>query len=101
MRIGHILDAEQGGSQRKYRGYGKARKNAVYQLIDNFVLFHSQEYSITKEVDASVRHKVNALRTVTGTKSAIHVTFVTPYGLAHNSYAGNVQSEITADDLFA
>ena len=42
----------------------------------------------------------NDFRTVTGTKSAIHVTFVTPYGLVRNSYAGNVQSEITADDLF-
>ena len=188
-----LEELEECGFIRKYRGYGKARKNAVYQLIDNFVLFHykfldkrpsderfwsnqentparnawtgaafervcllhlsemkkalgisgvltdvsawscdanpemgvngsqidlvidrrdqvinlcemkysTQEYSITKEVDASVRHKVNDFRTVTGTKSAIHVTFVTPYGLAHNSYAGNVQSEITADDLFA
>jgi hypothetical protein len=63
--------------------------------------YSTQEYSITKEVDANVRHKINDFRSVTGTKSAIHVTFVTPYGLAHNSYAGNVQSEITADDLFA
>ena len=48
-----------------------------------------------------MRHKINDFRSVTGTKSAIHVTFVTPYGLAQNSYAGNVQSEITADDFFA
>ena len=61
----------------------------------------TQGYSITKEADADIRHKVNDFRTVTGTKSAVHMTFVTPYGLAHNSYAGNVQSEVAADDFFA
>ena len=188
-----LEELEQCGFIRKYREYGKERKNAIYQLIDNFTLFHykflekrptderywtnqentparnawtgiafervclqhigemkkalgisgvltdvsswscaadpergingsqidllidrkdqvinlcemkysTQEYSITKEIDANVRRKVNDLRAVTGTKSAIHVTFVTPYGLALNSYAGNVQSEITADDFFA
>lgn len=188
-----LEELEQCGFIRKYREYGKERKNAVYQLIDSFTLFHykflekrptdehywsnqentparnawcgiafervclqhicemkkalgisgvltnvstwscaadpergisgsqidllidrrdqvinlcemkysTQEYSITKEVDANVRHKINDFRSVTGTKSAVHVTFVTPYGLAHNSYAGNVQSEITADDFFA
>lgn len=188
-----LEELEECGFIRKYRGYGKERKNAVYQLIDNFVLFHykflekrpsdehywsnqentparnawtgiafervcfqhlaemkkalgisgvvtevstwscaadpdrgingsqidllidrrdqvinlcemkysTQEYSITKKVDADIRHKVNDFRAVTGTKNAIHVTFVTPYGLVQNSFAGNVQSEITADDLFA
>ncbi|MBQ9059068.1 MAG: ATP-binding protein [Atopobiaceae bacterium] len=188
-----LEELEQCGFIRKYREYGKAKKNAVYQLIDNFTLFHyrflekhptdehywsnqentparntwtgiafervclqhiremkkalgisgvltdvsswsctadcelgingsqidliidrkdqvinlcemkysTQEYSITQKVDANVRHKVNDFRFVTGTKSAIHVTFVTPYGLARNSYAGNVQSEVTADDFFA
>ena len=188
-----LEELEQCGFIRKYREYGKERKNAVYQLIDNFTLFHykflekrptdehywsnqentparnawagiafericfqhigemkkalgisgvltdvsswscaadsergisgsqidllidrrdqvinlcemkysMQEYSITKEVDAHIRRKVNDFRLVTGTKSAIHVTFVTPYGLVQNSYAGNVQSEITTDDFFA
>lgn len=180
------------GFIRRYREYGKGKRNAVYQLIDNFVLFHykflenrpsdehfwshqentpvrnswtgiafervclqhldemkkalgisgvltdvsswscvadpdkgingsqidllidrrdqvinlcemkysTQEYTISKEVDASIRHKVNDFCILTGTKSAIHLTFVTPYGLTRNSYAGNVQSEITADDFF-
>ena len=188
-----LEELEECGFIRKYLEYGKERKNAVYQLMDNFVLFHykflekrpsdehywsnqentparnawtgiafervcfqhlaemkkalgisgvvtevstwsctadpdrgingsqidllidrrdqvvnlcemkysTQEYGITKKVDADIRHKVNDFRAVTGTKSAIHVTFVTPYGLAQNSYAGNVQSEITANDLFA
>ncbi len=188
-----LVELEECGFIRKYREYGKERKNAVYQLVDNFVLFHykflqkrpsderfwsnqentpvrnawtgiafervclqhiaemkralgisgvltdvsswscapnpeagingsqidllidrrdqvinlcemkysTQEYSITKRIDADIRHKVNDFRTITGTKSAIHVTFITPYGLARNAYAGNVQSEITADDFFA
>ncbi len=75
------------------------RRGQVINLCE--MKYSTQEYSITKEVDANMRHKVNDFRSVTGTKSAIHVTFVTPYGLAQNSYAGNVQSQIAADDLFA
>ena len=35
-----LEELEQCGFIRKYREYGKERKNAVYQLIDNFTLFH-------------------------------------------------------------
>ena len=75
------------------------RRDQVVNLCE--MKYSTQEYSITKEVDASMRRKVNDFRTVTGTRSAIRVTFVTPYGLARNSYAGNVQSQIIADDFFA
>lgn len=75
------------------------RRDQVINLCE--MKYSTQEYSITKRIDADIRHKVNDFRTITGTKSAIHVTFITPYGLARNAYAGNVQSEITADDFFA
>ncbi|MBR4257656.1 MAG: hypothetical protein IKQ17_01350 [Kiritimatiellae bacterium] len=31
---------------------------------------------------------------------AVHVTYITPYGVKENAYARNVQSEVTLDDLF-
>jgi hypothetical protein len=38
---------------------------------------------------------------VTGTRDAIHTVMVTPYGVRHNKYWGNVHAEVTAEDLFA
>ena len=64
------------------------RKDQVINLCE--MKYSTQEYSITKEIDANVRHIVNDFRFVTGTKSAIHVTIVTPYDLARSSFAGNV-----------
>ena len=63
--------------------------------------YSADVYSITKNQDEHVRHKVHDFQTLTKSRDAIHVTFVTPYGIAPNSYAGNVQSQVTAEDLFA
>jgi hypothetical protein len=58
------------------------------------------KYAITKKVDEGIRHKVSDLQLATKTKSSIHVTLVTLYGLKENSYSGNVQAVITGNDLF-
>ena len=42
----------------------------------------------------------HCLKRVSGTRKSVHVTYVTTYGLKKNSYAKNVQSEVTLDDLF-
>jgi hypothetical protein len=39
-------------------------------------------------------------RETTGTSKALHLTFVTTYGVARNAQYGMIQSEITMDDLF-
>lgn len=36
----------------------------------------------------------------TGTKKSIHLTMVTTDGIARNKYAGEIQSQVTSDDLF-
>jgi hypothetical protein len=36
----------------------------------------------------------------TGTKPALHTTLITPYGVKRNKYWGEVQSEVTLEDLF-
>ena len=50
--------------------------------------------------DLSVRNKKAAFRRETGTRKAVHVTYVTTFGLVRNAYANSVQSEVTLDDLF-
>ena len=62
--------------------------------------FSSKEYALNSEDDAEMRNKKAAFKRETGTRKAIHVTYVTTYGLAKNKYAANVQSEVTLDDLF-
>ncbi len=37
----------------------------------------------------------------TKTKYVIHSTLITTYGISDNSYSGEIQSVITAEDLFA
>ena len=76
---------------------------SVQQNMDQ--LFFAEDAGLkTEYIDKgyakSLANKQQALRTVTGTKKGIHLTFVTVDGVAHNSYWNDVQSEVTLDDLF-
>lgn len=75
------------------------RKDQVINLCE--MKYASSQYVITKKTDESIRRKISDLMTDTGTKYAIHTTFITPYGLLENEYMGNVQAQITAEDLFS
>ena len=62
--------------------------------------FCGKQYAIKEVDDLSVRNKKAAFRRETGTRKAIHVTYVTTFGLVRNAYANSVQSEVSLDDLF-
>lgn len=47
-----------------------------------------------------MRNKKAEFKDMTKTRKAVHVTYVTPYGLKDNAYAKNVQSTVVLDDLF-
>jgi hypothetical protein len=74
------------------------RRDDVVNLCE--MKYSNQEFTITKKYDAELRHKQSAFYEETKTRKALHYTFVTTYGLTHNEYWGNVQSEVTMDDLF-
>lgn len=74
------------------------RSDGIVNLCE--MKFASTPYALDADDDATMRNKVAAFRRETGTRKAIHVTYVTAYGLARNKYAGNVQAEVTLDDLF-
>ena len=74
-----------------------ARKDQVINLCE--MKFSGDEYALDEAVDRSIRHKVGDFIALSKTRSAIHVTLITPYGVRRNAYAGNVQAEITAEDL--
>ncbi|MBO4359824.1 MAG: ATP-binding protein [Eubacteriaceae bacterium] len=74
------------------------RKDQVINLLE--MRYSATPYAITKESNEDLMRKRNDFITATGTRSAVHLTMATPLGIIHNSYAGNIQSEIVADDLF-
>lgn len=75
------------------------RNDKIINLCE--MKYASEEFVIDKKYDEILRKKRGGFRTQTKTKKAIHTTFVTTYGLKHNAYFGNIQSEVTMDDLFA
>jgi len=63
--------------------------------------FSDGEYEIAKKDHEAMRSRLRAVRETTGTRKALHTTFVTTCGLLYNAYANDVQSKVVLDDLFA
>jgi hypothetical protein len=62
--------------------------------------FSQDTYTIDKDYDQQLRHKLTRFAETTKTRKAIHLTMVTTYGVTHNAYWNLIQKEVTADDLF-
>ena len=75
------------------------RRDQVINVCE--MKYSASRFTITKAGDQAIRDKLSDFVTATRTRYAMHTTYVTPYGLADNAYAGNVQSQVVADDLFA
>lgn len=74
------------------------RKDQVINLCE--MKYSESEYTLLEKENMAIRRRINDLKVATGTKYAIYPTMVTNYGLVENSYAGDIQSLVTADDLF-
>lgn len=74
------------------------RADRVINLME--MRYTQGAYTITKSTSEEIRTKMSDFKAVTRSSSAIHVTFITPFGLEWNSYAGEVQSQLTLDHLF-
>ena len=62
--------------------------------------FSATEYAVTRQYADALTSRRELFRTQTGTRKALYLTMVTPYGLMHNEYAGTVQQSLTIDQLF-
>ena len=74
------------------------RKDGVVNMCE--MKFASTEYEIKDSEDRHARERKELFRETTGTRKAVHLTYVTTYGLKRNKHSGIVQSEVTLDDLF-
>ncbi len=74
------------------------RDDGIINLCE--MKFAAEPYLLTANDDRAMQSKRSALAEVFPRRKALHVTYVTTFGLVHNSYWNNVQSEVTLDDLF-
>ena len=76
-----------------------ARRDRVINVCE--IKFSLSPYTIDKDYDMRLRNKLEVFRQETGTRDALHLTFISTYGVKPNMYSGLVQSEVVMDDLFA
>ena len=62
--------------------------------------YANKEFVITKSYDENLRNKRGVFIEESNTKKTVHITMVTTYGVKHNEYRNNIQSEVLLDDLF-
>jgi hypothetical protein len=74
------------------------RADSIINLCE--MKFSTKPFTISKDDDLKLRERRETFRDETKTRKALHTTLVTTYGVSRNAYFGEVQSEITLDDLF-
>ncbi len=74
------------------------RRDRVINLCE--IKFSLNPYTIDRDYEMQLRNKMETFREVTHSRSALHLTMITTYGVHRNAHSGIVQSEVTMDDLF-
>jgi len=73
------------------------RNDRVINLCE--MKYTKDEYVITKEYNDILRSRYAKFTDQTKTRKTVHTTMITTYGVKHNMYWGNIQSEVKMDDL--
>ena len=105
LQIGGVLTNAYGWRHQGKNAGDGAQIDLVIDRADGVVnicemKFCAEPYAITASDDESMRRRKSVFRERTGSRKAVHVTYVTPFGLKRNAYAGEVQSVVTLEDLF-
>jgi len=74
------------------------RNDKVINLCE--MKYAQEKFVIDKKTDENLRNKRAAFRNETNTRKTLHLTMITTYGVKHNEYWNNIQSEVTMSDLF-
>ena len=75
-----------------------SRKDGVINLCE--MKYSQHPITLSTKDDMDLHNKRTAFLSETGTRKAIHITFISTYGLTDKGYTASIQSEITLDDLF-
>lgn len=74
------------------------RRDQIINICE--MKYAKDKYIIDKDYEEHLRQRLSTFQHQTKTNKALHLTFVTTYGLGLNTHSGNVQAEVTMDDLF-
>ena len=74
------------------------RNDNVVNLCE--MKFASAPYTISKEEEQRLRHRIECLKATLSPKQSIHLTMITTYGVAYGKHSGIVQKEVKMEDLF-
>lgn len=74
------------------------RRDGIVNLCE--MKYVNGVYAIGKAESLKLKNRVEAFRKLVSPDKSIHLTLVTPEGIAKNEYRWDVQSEVTLDDLF-
>lgn len=74
------------------------RRDNIINICE--IKYSEKEFIIDKSYSDNLRNKKATFVENTKTKKAIHLTMITTYGVKHNEYWNNIQSEVTMNDLF-
>ena len=74
------------------------RNDDVINLCE--IKYSKAPFNITSAIDNNLQNKRERFVQETATNKAVHLTMITTLGLVENSYANDIQSVVTMDDLF-
>jgi hypothetical protein len=74
------------------------RMDGIVNLCE--MKYSNDRYAIVRKYAERLSEKAAAFARETGSRKALHTTFITIYGLAESGYRHSAQSKITLDDLF-
>jgi AAA+ ATPase superfamily predicted ATPase len=74
------------------------RNDGIINLCE--MKYADGEYIIDKKTDENLRNKKSAFIREAKVRKAVYITMVTTYGVRRNEHWGNIQSEVTMEDLF-
>ena len=74
------------------------RKDGVINICE--MKYMQSPFTVDKKYDQELQNKRMVFVNETVTRSAIHLTMITTYGVSDKGYRASIQSEVTLDDLF-
>ena len=74
------------------------RSDGIIDLCE--MKYSNDTYAITPDYAMELSRKRSVFQSVTGTKKAVHTVMVTTDDLKQNEQLGDIQAEVTLDDLF-
>ena len=77
------------------------RRDGIVNICEMKWVGSGEPYRIDKEYGHKLLQKRDVFAAESGTQKALHLTMVTPNGVARNAYWNDIAAEITAEDLFA